>query len=68
MAAHRLGPAGKSRLAEGNIVQAPDGTLWNILRVNSRPAVNKAALVRVEDAGRRLTFDPQTGFIEFLAA
>jgi hypothetical protein len=50
---------------EGNVVQAPDGTLWNILRVNSRPAVNKAALVRIEDAGRRVTFDPQTGFIEF---
>jgi hypothetical protein len=43
---------------EGNVVEAPSGEVWNILRVNSEPAVNVAAITRVHDGGRRLTFDP----------
>lgn len=50
---------------EGNVVEAPDGTLRNILRVNSDPAANIAAMVRIEDSGTRLSFDPQTGFLDF---
>jgi hypothetical protein len=50
---------------EGNLVAAPDGVLWNILRFNSRPLVDKAARVRVHDAGARITFDPADGFIDF---
>jgi hypothetical protein len=50
---------------EGNVVETPNGEVWNILRVNSAPAVDKAAVVRVLDGGRRVTFDPATGFIDF---
>lgn len=50
---------------EGNMVQAPDGTLWNMLRFNSAPLVDRAAMVRVSDDGRRIGFDPTSGFVEF---
>lgn len=50
---------------EGNMVESPNGEIWNILRFNSRPLVDKAAIVRVHDRGRRVTFDPTTGFIDF---
>ncbi len=50
---------------EGNIVVAPNGELWNILRLNARPMVNRAVIVKVEDEGRRISFDPRTGFIDF---
>lgn len=49
---------------EGNMVEAPDGTLWDILRFNSVPVLNKAAMVRVVDEGARVEFDPETGFID----
>jgi len=50
---------------EGNVVLTPDGELWNILRFNSKPEVDKAAIVRIHDEGRRITFDPDAGFIDF---
>jgi len=50
---------------EGNIVEAPNGELWNILRFNSWPLVDKAAIVQVSDGGRLCSFDPATGFIDF---
>ena len=50
---------------EGNIVVAPNGELWNILRLNARPMVNRAAIVKVQAAGRRISFDPASGFIDF---
>ena len=50
---------------EGNVVEAPDGELWNILRVHSDPEVDEAAVVRVEDDGKRVSFDPATGFTDF---
>ena len=49
---------------EGNVVEDPDGQLWNILRVHSEPVLNVAAMVRVLDEGRTQTFDPDSGFIE----
>jgi hypothetical protein len=49
---------------EGNVVAAPDGALVNILRVNSEPQVNRAAITTVHDAGKRLSFDPAQGFID----
>ncbi len=42
---------------EGNVVAGPGGGLCNILRVQSSPVVNKAAILRVEDEGRTLSFD-----------
>jgi hypothetical protein len=50
---------------EGNVVETPHGELWNILRFNARPQADKAAIVKIHDDGRRLTFDPATGFIAF---
>ncbi len=50
---------------EGNIVVTPSNQRVNILRVNSAPVVDIAAVVQVHDEGRRVTFDPKTGFINF---
>jgi hypothetical protein len=50
---------------EGNVIEAPDGSIVNILRFNSIPLVDKAAVVRVEDDGKAISFDPATGFIDF---
>ncbi len=49
---------------EGNVVEAPSGDLWNILRFNSAPLVDKAAVVNVSPDGRAVSFDPVTGFID----
>ena len=51
---------------EGNMVESPDGALWNILRFNSsRDGLNKAAWVRVSEDGSELSFDPVTGIRPF---
>lgn len=51
---------------EGNMVAAPDGTLWNMLRFNSRvDGLNKAAMVRVDAGASDLTFEPTTGIVAF---
>ena len=56
---------------EGNVVQDREGQMWDVLRVNARhegregwSVWNKAAMVRVEDGGRRIRFDPDRGFID----
>jgi hypothetical protein len=50
---------------EGNVVVAPDGKLVNILRVHEPKAGGKAAIVQISADGRRVSFDPATGFIDF---
>jgi hypothetical protein len=50
---------------EGNVVAAPDGTLWNILRFHSTPLIDKAAMIRIDESGARQSFDPGSGFIDF---
>jgi hypothetical protein len=50
---------------EGNVVETPAREIWNVLRLNSTPVVDKAAVVKVHDGGRRITFDRATGFIDF---
>ena len=50
---------------EGNIVVAPNGELWNILRLNARPMVNRAVIVKVSEDGSQISFDPDNGFIDF---
>ena len=50
---------------EGNLVETPAGEIWNILRFHAEPLANKAAVVRVHDEGRRVTFDPAADFIDF---
>jgi len=59
-------PGGKAAgWLEGNVVVTPEGNLVNILRVNSLPVVDRAAVVQISDGGRKVRFDPQTGFINF---
>lgn len=60
---------------EGNVVQDRDGQLWDILRVNARTGGdsvwslwNTAAMVRIDEGGRTIRFDPETGFISLPGA
>lgn len=50
---------------EGNVVVAPDGSLLDVLRVQTRSPDEKAALVRISADGKRASFDARTGFIDF---
>ncbi|HEY8504979.1 MAG TPA: sialidase family protein [Gemmataceae bacterium] len=50
---------------EGNAVVAPDGEVVNVLRVHNPPEGGKAAVMEVSADGRRVTFDPEKGFIDF---
>lgn len=43
---------------EGNMVLGPDGKLWNILRVNSTPFADRAAMVEIKDGGAVADFSP----------
>ncbi len=56
---------------EGNVVVDPDGQMWNVIRVSGITERREnwslwdhAAMIRVDDEGRSLSFDPQTGFID----
>ena len=54
---------------EGNIVADPDGQLWDIMTFEAGSiAEEKAARLRITDDGRRLAFDPATGYIDFPGA
>lgn len=48
---------------EGNAVVAPDGRMVNILRVAGLEG--KAAVVRISDDGKKASFDPDSGFLDF---
>jgi hypothetical protein len=50
---------------EGNAVQGPDGQIYAVMRFHSDPAVNKAAVLTLSEDNTTLSFDPQTGFIDF---
>lgn len=50
---------------EGNVVVAPDGSLANILRVQTKSPDEKAAWVSISDDGTTASFDPATGFFPF---
>ncbi len=50
---------------EGNLIAGPDGALWNMLRFHSSPLVDLAAMVAVSEDGKRLCFDPASGFVRF---
>jgi hypothetical protein len=49
---------------EGNMVVTPEDKLVNILRVED-PRGDRAAIVNVSPDGRTVSFDPETGFIDF---
>ena len=53
---------------EGNAVVAPDGKLVNVLRVQTKSADEKAAIVRIADDGATASFDPTRDFIDFPGA
>ncbi len=50
---------------EGNAVVTPEGRIVNILRVDTTPEGGKAAIIQISDDGKKATFDPETGFIDF---
>jgi hypothetical protein len=50
---------------EGNVVSTPHEGIWNILRVNSIPVANKAAITKISRDGQNLDFNPADGFIDF---
>jgi hypothetical protein len=51
---------------EGNVVADPSGRLWDILTFEAIPlAAEKAARIMILDEGKRIEFDPLTGFIDF---
>jgi hypothetical protein len=50
---------------EGNAVADADGRVLDILRVDTPAGGERAAIVAVSPDGRRMTFDPGTGFIDF---
>ena len=50
---------------EGNLVETKGGEVWNILRFNSTPIWDKAAVIQVHDSGQKITFQPNDGFIDF---
>jgi hypothetical protein len=50
---------------EGNAVVTPEGRLVDILRVDAKTEVERAAIVHISDDGKTATFDPQTGFVPF---
>jgi hypothetical protein len=50
---------------EGNVVNAPNGEIWNILRINSPPLPNKAAIVKLSPDRKNLLFDSTSGYIDF---
>ena len=56
-------PAKRPGWLEGNVVVTPNGSLWNILRVNEDRG-DRAAIVPISEDGTTLTFDPDTGFID----
>jgi len=52
---------------EGNVVITPEGKIVNILRVGTLEKGRElAAIVNVSDDGSTLSFDPLTGFIDFI--
>ena len=51
---------------EGNFVVDKSGQMWDILRVDDKSShAEKAAMVKISKDGKKLSFDPQTGFIPF---
>jgi hypothetical protein len=50
---------------EGNVVLDPAGQLVNVLRVDTAGTPEKAAIVEVGKQGRTLSFDPESGFVDF---
>ena len=50
---------------EGSLAVTPAGEIWSMMCVKGRPQVEKTAIVKVDADGRRVSFDPSTGLIDF---
>lgn len=50
------GELSRPGVLEGNVVVAPSGEIWNVLRFHSAPVPNKAIILSVEDQGRTQRF------------
>ncbi len=50
---------------EGNAVVAPDGSLVDVLRVQTQSPDEKAAIVHLSADGLKTSFDPATDFVNF---
>ena len=50
---------------EGNAVVTPAGEVVDILRAQTKSPDEKAAIVHVSADGRKMSFDPATGFVDF---
>ena len=50
---------------EGNAVLSPDDRIVNILRVDCPPEGGKAAIIEISEDGRKASFDPERGFVDF---
>lgn len=59
-AAHHGTPA-----LEGNMVQAPDGTIYNILRLNCEPANGYAVCLELSADGKTLSYPDENKVINF---
>jgi hypothetical protein len=54
---------------EGNVVADPEGQLWDVLSFEAGPLeAEKAARIRIDDDGRTIHFDPDTGFFDLPGA
>ena len=52
---------------EGNAVVTPEGKVVDILRVaTSEPGRDMAAIVNISNDGTKATFDPESGFMDFV--
>lgn len=61
----RPGIAGaQSGWLEGNVLEAPDGSIVELMRIHLNES-NHAALLQVSESGEELFFDPASGVIDF---
>lgn len=56
------GSAATTGWLEGNMVQGPDGKIWNIPRVNSTPFFDRSAKIEITGSGSTATFNPSNFF------
>ncbi len=50
---------------EGNVVQAPDGQIYNILRFNCEPAKGKAVMLKVSADGSTISIPEENSIVNF---
>lgn len=50
---------------EGNVLKTPEGDIVNVMRFNSVPLCDKAAILNVSADGSTVSFDPASGFADF---